>query len=131
MAPQLSARGREMPASPIRKLAPLAEEAKRRGVHVYHLNIGQPDIETPPAMRARLATIHDKVLAYTPSDGTPEYLAALSEYYRRTGLSLGTSELLATTGGSEALQFALYCAAGPGDEVLVAEPFYTNYNSFA
>jgi aspartate aminotransferase len=120
-----------MPASPIRKLMPLAEEAKRRGVRVYHLNIGQPDLETPPAMRERLAALKDKTYAYSPSGGTPEYLASLQEYYRRIGVPLAASELIATTGGSEAVLFSFVACANEGDDVLVAEPFYTNYNSFA
>jgi aspartate aminotransferase len=119
-----------MPASPIRKLAPVADEAKRRGVHVYHLNIGQPDLETPLALRSKLAAA-DRVLAYTPSGGTPEYLAALRRYYAGVGLELETSQLLATTGGSEAILFAIFAAAAEGDEALVYEPFYTNYNSYA
>ena len=92
--PQVSARGNRMPASPIRKLMPVAEEAKRQGVRVLHLNIGQPDLETPAAMRERLTRLPDKVIAYTPSGGTPEYLAFLSEYYRRLGLSLSAEELI-------------------------------------
>lgn len=120
-----------MPASPIRRLMPLADAARQRGVHVYHLNIGQPDIETPPALRARLARIQDKVLAYSPSGGTPEFLEALGEYYRRLGIALGPGELIATTGGSEALLFALLAVGGEGDEVLVVEPFYANYQAFA
>jgi aspartate aminotransferase len=131
MTPTISNRGRSMPASPIRKLMPLADQAKQRGVHVYHLNIGQPDIETPAVMRDRLKAIQEKVLAYSPSAGTPEYLAALREYYRRVGLDLGASELIATTGGSEALLFALLTVANQGDDVLVVEPFYTNYTAFA
>ena len=131
MTPKVSARARLMPASPIRRLMPLADAARRRGVHVYHLNIGQPDIETPPALRARLARIQDKVLAYSPSAGTPEFLEALGEYYRRLGIALGPDELIATTGGSEALLFALLAVGGEGDEVLVVEPFYTNYQAFA
>jgi aspartate aminotransferase len=119
-----------MPASPIRKLMPLAEEAKRRGVKVYHLNIGQPDIETPEVMRRRL-TLAPKVLAYTPSNGTPEFLAALQSYYASLGLSLTTADLVATTGGSEAIQFALLACSDPGGDMLVPEPFYTNYSSFA
>jgi aspartate aminotransferase len=130
MRPQISPRGRAMPASPIRKLAPVADEAKRRGVHVYHLNIGQPDLETPLALRSKLAAA-DRVLAYTPSGGTPEYLAALRRYYAGVGLELETSQLLATTGGSEAILFAIFAAAAEGDEALVCEPFYTNYNSYA
>ena len=119
-----------MPASPIRKLAPLADAAKRRGIRVYHLNIGQPDLETPAALRAKLAEA-PPVLAYTPSGGTPEYLAALSVYYRNLGFELGPGELVATTAGSEALLFALFAASSDGDDALVCEPYYTNYNSYA
>jgi len=119
-----------MPASPIRKLAPLADAAKRRGIRVYHLNIGQPDLETPAALRAKLAEA-PPVLAYTPSGGTPEYLAALSVYYRNLGFELGPGELVATTAGSEALLFALFAATSDGDDALVCEPYYTNYNSYA
>ncbi|MGE0638693.1 MAG: pyridoxal phosphate-dependent aminotransferase [Thermoanaerobaculia bacterium] len=128
--PQLSARGRAMPASPIRKLMPLAEEAKRRGVRVLHLNIGQPDLETPAVMRDRLRRV-ESTIAYSPSVGTPEYLDSLIEYYRRLGIPLASSELVATTGGSEALLFAFFAAASVGDEALTVEPYYTNYNSFA
>jgi len=110
---------------------PLAEEAKRRGIHVYHLNIGQPDLETPPAMRDRLARLNEKVYAYTPSAGTPEFLASLLTYYRRLGVSLSTEEILATTGGSEAILFAMLACADEGGEALVVEPYYTNYNAFA
>lgn len=130
MKPQISERARHVPASPIRKLMPLADEARRRGIHVYHLNIGQPDIETPEPMRARLSRV-EKTLAYTPSGGTPEYLQALSAYYRRLGFELTPNELLATTGGSEALLFAMLACAGDGDDALVVEPFYTNYLAFA
>jgi aspartate aminotransferase len=129
--PQISRRARLMPASPIRKLMPLAEEAKRRGVHVYHLNIGQPDLETPPAMRERLAKLKDRTYAYSPSGGTPEYLESLQEYYRRLGIPLAANELIATTGGSEAVLFSFLACANEGDDVLVVEPYYTNYNSFA
>jgi len=130
MALQISERGRKMPASPIRKLMPLADEAKRRGVKVYHLNIGQPDLETPPAMRAKLAQA-PSVYAYTPSAGTAECLATLREYYGRLGVDLGSDQVIATTGGSEAILFALMACAGEGDEALVVEPFYTNYTAFA
>ena len=130
MALQISERGRKMPASPIRKLMPLADEAKRRRVKVYHLNIGQPDLETPPAMRAKLAQA-PSVYAYTPSAGTAECLATLREYYRRLGVELGPDQIIATTGGSEAILFALMACAGEGDEALVVEPFYTNYTAFA
>lgn len=130
MLPIVSPRGRAMPASPIRKLAPLADAAKRRGVRVYHLNIGQPDLETPAALRAKLAHA-GPVLAYSPSGGTPEYLAALSTYYRGLGFELGPDEILATTAGSEALLFAFFATAAEGDDALVCEPYYTNYNSYA
>lgn len=131
MTPRVSARADRMPASPIRKLMPLAEQAKRRGVHVYHLNIGQPDLETPEPMRRRLAELRDRVFAYSPSAGTPEYLASLREYYGRLGIRLALDELLATTGGSEAILFAMLAAADPEEDGLVVEPFYTNYNAFA
>jgi aspartate aminotransferase len=131
MPPEISERGRRMPASPIRKLMPLAEEAKRRGTRVYHLNIGQPDLETPPAMRERLQRYPERVIAYSPSGGTPEYLASLQAYYRRLGISLSLEELIATTGGSEAILFAMLACGDDGDEALVVEPFYTNYSAFA
>ncbi len=130
MAPSVSERARQVPASPIRKLTPLADAAKRRGVNVYHLNIGQPDLETPAAMRAKLA-LAPSVLAYTPSAGTAECLDALAQYYGRLGIALTADELVVTTGGSEALLFALLACAGEGDEALVVEPFYTNYQAFA
>jgi len=110
---------------------PLAEETKRQGVRVLHLNIGQPDLETPAPMRERLARWSDKVIAYTPSGGTPEYLAFLVEYYRRLGIPLSTEEIIATTGGSEAILFAFLACADSGDEALTVEPFYTNYSAFA
>src|SRR5437899_8337454 len=97
----LSRRAHAMPASPIRKLAPLAEEAKKRGTKVYHLNIGQPDIETPACMRDRLKQLNERVLEYSPSAGTPEYLQSLQRYYeRQLGIPLATDQILATTGGS-------------------------------
>ncbi len=130
MKPNISPRGRAMPASPIRKLMPVADEAKRRGVKVFHLNIGQPDLETPAVMRDRL-TRAERVFAYTPSGGTPEYLESLRTYYARLGLPLDLDELIATTGGSEAILFALFATTSDGDEALIVEPYYTNYNAFA
>jgi aspartate aminotransferase len=127
---QTSKRGRSMPASPIRKLMPLADEARRRGTRVFQLNIGQPDLETPAPMRAKLAGA-PPIFAYTPSAGTPECLASLREYYRRQGIEIGADEIVATTGGSEAILFAFMACADVGDELLLAEPFYTNYASFA
>jgi aspartate aminotransferase len=130
MTLEVSERGRRMPASPIRKLMPVAEAAKRRGVRVYHLNIGQPDLETPEPMRRRLADAPN-VFAYSPSAGTPECLATFVEYYRRLGVSLSADELIATTGGSEAVFFAMMACGNEGDDVLLVEPFYTNYQAFA
>jgi len=121
-----------MPASPIRKLVPLADAAKARGTKVYHLNIGQPDIETPACMRDRLKKMDTKVLEYSPSAGTPEFLRSLQLYYqRRLGIPLGLNQILATTGGSEAILFSLIACADAGDDLLVVEPFYANYASFA
>jgi len=128
----LSRRALAMPESPIRKLAPLAEAAKARGVRVYHLNIGQPDIETPACMRDRLKILDAKVLEYSPSSGTPEYVRSLQSYYeRRLGMQLGVQQILATTGGSEAILFSFMACANEGEEVMVAEPFYANYRTFA
>jgi aspartate aminotransferase len=129
--PALSKRAIAMPASPIRKLMPLADEAKKRGTRVYHLNIGQPDIETPEVMRRRLRELTDTVYAYTPSGGTPEYLATLQQYYRGIGIELSLGEIIATTGGSEAILFAMMACGNEGDDALVVEPFYTNYSAFA
>src|SRR5437870_12392593 len=113
----ISDRGRELPQSPIRKLAPLADAAKRRGTKVYHLNIGQPDIETPACMLDRLKQIDDRVLAYSPSSGTPAFLQSLRSYYEhRLGLSLEIDQILATTGGSEAILFAFMACANEGDD---------------
>jgi aspartate aminotransferase len=131
MTPPISHRARLMPASPIRKLMPLADDARKRGIHIYHLNIGQPDIETPEPMRRRLRDLRDKVFAYTPSGGTPEYVATIQAYYQGIGIALGLEDIIATTGGSEALLFAFLACASEGDEALVVEPFYTNYSAFA
>jgi aspartate aminotransferase len=131
MNPEISHRGHSMPASPIRRLAPLADAAKARGIHVHHLNIGQPDLETPPAMRERLSKIDEKVFCYAPSGGTPEFVGFLQDYYARQGILVGPEEILATTGGSEAILFAMLACADEGEEVLVVEPFYTNYAAFA
>ena len=128
----LSERARRMPASPIRKLAPLAEAAKARGTRVLHLNIGQPDIETPACMRDRLKTLDARVLEYSPSTGTPEFIRSLQRYYeRRLGLTLAPDQILATTGGSEAILFAFLACANEGDDVMVVEPYYANYSAFA
>src|SRR5215470_3650898 len=131
MTPPISNRARLMPASPIRKLMPLAEEARRRGIHIYHLNIGQPDLETPEPMRARLRELRDRVFAYTPSGGTPEYVATIQAYYQGLGIPVALEDIIATTGGSEAVLFAFMACANEGDEAIVVEPFYTNYSAFA
>ncbi len=131
MCAQLSLRGQVMPASPIRKLVPFADEAKARGVHVYHLNIGQPDIESPERALAALETLQTRVIAYSHSQGEAGYLEALISYYARFGIALERSNINVTTGGSEAILFALLITMNPGEEVLVPEPFYTNYNAFA
>lgn len=130
-AVQLSERARTMPASPIRKLAPLYEQARSRGVHVYALNIGQPDIVTPDVMRTAYRNWDQPVLAYGHSAGLAEYRAGLARYYARFGIKVRPEEILVTTGGSEAILFALLAVCEPGDNVLVPEPFYTNYSGFA
>lgn len=127
----LSERARSMPASPIRKLVPLCDAARARGVRVYPLNIGQPDIETPEAMRAAYRAWDQPVLAYGHSAGLPEYRANLARYYARYDIHVTPDEILVTTGGSEAIQFALMAVCQPGDNILVPEPFYTNYAGFA
>jgi aspartate aminotransferase len=131
-APVLSRRALDMPASPIRKLAPLAEAAKARGTRVLHLNIGQPDLETPACIRDRLKQLDSRVLEYSPSGGTPEFIRSLKRYYeRRLGLQLESNQILATTGGSEAILFAFFACANVGDDVIVVEPYYANYKAFA
>lgn len=120
-----------MPASPIRKLVPLGDEAKRRGTHVYHLNIGQPDIETPPEFFDAVRSYQEKVIAYGNSQGIRLFLESLAGYYSTLGIDITPADILVTTGGSEAITFAMMAVAEPGDEILCFEPFYTNYNGFA
>ncbi|MGZ8796712.1 MAG: pyridoxal phosphate-dependent aminotransferase [Thermoanaerobaculia bacterium] len=127
----ISRRAQLMPTSPIRKLQPLADAARARGTRVFQLNIGQPDIETPACMLDRLKTLDTRVIEYSPSTGTPEYLRSLQRYYeRQLGLNLGLNQILATTGGSEAILFAFMACANNGDDVMVVEPFYANYRTF-
>jgi len=128
---QLSERAIEMQASPIRKLMPYADAAKKSGIHVYHLNIGQPDIETPPEFWNAVKNYSQKVLAYGHSQGLASYLKALSDYYHRCGLEISPDEIVVTTGGSEAIVFAFMLICKPGEKIIVFEPFYTNYNGFA
>ncbi|NIM01334.1 MAG: aminotransferase class I/II-fold pyridoxal phosphate-dependent enzyme [Acidobacteria bacterium] len=131
MAVRLARRAAEQPASPIRRLAPFAAEARRSGRHVFQLNIGQPDIPAPREVLERLQTFDQPNVAYGPSEGLPEFIEAVREYYDSLGLTYRTEELFATTGGSEALLFTLAAIADHGDDVLVFEPFYTNYSGFA
>src|SRR5690606_25818795 len=116
--------------SPIRKLSPYAEKAKREGKRVYHLNIGQPDIETPQAMLDAIHNVDFKVWAYTPSEGVESYRIKLAGYYNRLGYSVTADDILITNGGSEALSFAMQACVNPGEEIIIPEPFYANYNSF-
>jgi len=120
-----------MPASPIRKLVPYAEEAKRKGRKVYHLNIGQPDIATPEVALEAVRKYDQKVIAYSHSAGNESYRRKLAAFYRNIGIDVNFEQLLITTGGSEAILFGLLSCYNPGDEVIVPEPFYTNYNGFA
>ena len=128
---EISKRGQALPASPIRKLIPFADQAKKRGIKIYHLNIGQPDIETPAEFWQAVKGYTSKALAYGNSQGMADYLKKLSAYYHRCGLDIGSDEIIVTTGGSEAIIFAMTIICEPGDEIMVFEPFYTNYNGFA
>ncbi len=129
--PSISTKGRQMPASPIRKLTPFAEEAKKQGKKVYHLNIGQPDIETPDVMLQAVRNSSFKIWAYTPSEGTASYRNKLAAYYRDLHYPVSAEDIIVTNGGSEAITIALQTCLDPGDEVIIPEPFYANYNGFA
>ena len=127
----LSRKAKEMPASPIRKLVPFADEAKKRGVKVYHLNIGQPDIASPKEALDAVKNATPTLIAYPHSQGIESYRAGLAKYYQNICIDVTASDINITNGGSEALQIALSVTCNPEDEVIVIEPFYTNYNSFA
>ena len=129
--PSISLKGKKMPASPIRKLVPFSEEAKKRGVKVYHLNIGQPDIETPENVIQKIRNFDMKVLEYSHSAGMISYRKKLVEYYKSCNIDVTPDEMIVTTGGSEAILFAMNACLDPGDEVIIPEPFYANYNGFA
>jgi aspartate aminotransferase len=129
--PNISEKGRHMPASPIRKLTPFAEKAKLEGKKVYHLNIGQPDIETPEGMLNAVKNIDFKVWAYTASEGTLSYRKKLAGYYNKLHYNIAPENIIVTTGGSEAITIAMMACLDPGDEVIIPEPFYANYNGFA
>lgn len=129
--PKISVRGTEMPESPIRKLAPLAYAAKERGVHVFHLNIGQPDLPTPAAAIDAIKNIDRRILEYSPSQGYLSYRKKLVNYYAKYNIKLTADDIIITSGGSEAVLFAFLACLNPGDEIIVPEPAYANYMAFA
>ncbi|MCQ2278450.1 MAG: pyridoxal phosphate-dependent aminotransferase [Bacteroidales bacterium] len=129
--PQISKKGNDLPKSAIRKLIPYSDAAKARGTKVIHLNIGQPDIETPKGALKALAETEIGVLAYAPSNGNLSYRKKLVEYYKRNDININENEIIVTCGGSEALQFAFTVCLNPGEEILIPEPYYANYNTFA
>ena len=129
--PKISEKGLAMPASPIRKLVPYAEEAKRKGRKVYHLNIGQPDIPTPQVALDAVKNNDLKVVEYSHSAGFESYRKGLAKYYQGLGIDITHNDMIITTGGSEAITIAFMTCLNPGDEVIIPEPFYANYNGFA
>lgn len=129
--PKVSNKGKQMPESPIRKLVPYADIAKKKGNKVYHLNIGQPDIKTPEVAMNSIKNLDIKVLEYSHSAGFESYRTKLSEYYKKTGLPIEVADIIITTGGSEALLFAMGSTMDYGDEIIIPEPFYANYNGFS
>lgn len=129
--PHISNKGRQMPESPIRKLVPYAESAKKKGRKVYHLNIGQPDIKTPDVAMEAIRNVNFDILEYSHSAGFESYRNKLSAYYKAHGLPIDTADIIITTGGSEALLFAMGSTMDAGDEIIIPEPFYANYNGFA
>src|SRR4030042_5968945 len=128
---QISKRAREIQESPIRKLATIANMTKKRGISIYHLNIGQPDINTPEIFYQNIRKFSDKVLSYGPSDGLEELKIAMIEYFSRYNIQLETKDIVISTGGSEAISFTFNVIGDPGDEIIIPEPFYTNYNGYA
>ncbi len=130
--PKISTKGHNMPSSPIRKLVPFADQAKKEGKKIYHLNIGQPDIETPEVMLNAIKNIDFKVWSYTHSEGIPSYREKLAGYYNKAGYTgITASNIIVTTGGSEAITIAVNACLNAGDEIIIPEPFYANYNGFA
>ncbi|MCQ2286038.1 MAG: pyridoxal phosphate-dependent aminotransferase, partial [Bacteroidales bacterium] len=129
--PTISKKGSAMPSSPIRKLVPFADAAKKRGIKVFHLNIGQPDIETPQGAREAVKNFDQKVISYSHSAGFLSCREKLVQYYKSVNIDVTTDEILITTGGSEGISFAFNACLDPGDEVIIPEPFYANYNAFA
>ena len=129
--PNLSQKAVQMPASPIRRLVPCSEAAKKRGTTVYHLNIGQPDIETPEVALNAIRNFDEKVIEYSHSAGNESYRKGLAAYYTKVGIPIAHEDVMITTGGSEALTIGFMTCCNPGDEVIIPEPFYANYNGFA
>jgi len=129
--PSISTKGKQMPASPIRRLVPYAEEAKKKGRKVYHLNIGQPDIRTPEVARNAVKNMTARVIEYSHSAGNESYRRKLAAFYQKLGIQVDHTEMLVTTGGSEAISFALMSTVNPGEEVIVPDPFSANYNGFS
>ena len=129
--PSISIKGKNMPESPIRKLVPYAENAKKRGIEVFHLNIGQPDIKTPDCALQAIKNNTVEVLAYSRSEGSEVYRSKIAEYYAKNNINVTANEIIVTTGGSEALLFAMGSITDPGDEIIIPEPFYANYNGFS
>ncbi len=129
--PKISNKGNNMPQSPIRKLVPYAETAKKKGVHVFHLNIGQPDIKTPEIVMQAVKDSTIEVLSYSRSEGSDEYRQKIAAYYKQHNINVEAQDIIVTTGGSEALMFALGSITDFGDEIIIPEPFYANYNGFS
>lgn len=129
--PQISKRGQAMPQSPIRKLAPLAAKAAEKGIHIYHLNIGQPDLPTPKEALDAIHNVNRRILEYSPSQGFLSYRQKLVSFYRHYNINVDANDIIITTGGSEAVLFAFMSTLNPGDEILITEPFYANYMAFA
>jgi len=129
--PTISTKGKNMPESPIRKLVPYAENAKKNGIEVFHLNIGQPDIKTPDVALEAIKNNTVEVLAYSRSEGSEEYRKKIANYYIKNNIHVTADEIIVTTGGSEALLFAMGSITDPGDEIIIPEPFYANYNGFS
>src|SRR5690606_2004618 len=129
--PKVSLKGQQMPESPIRKLVPYAEAAKKKGHKVYHLNIGQPDIKTPEVALEAIKNNTVKILEYSHSAGFESYRNKLAAYYTNHGVSVNAADIIITTGGSEALLFAMGSTMDAGDEIIIPEPFYANYNGFS
>jgi aspartate aminotransferase len=129
--PKISNKGLQMPPSPIRKLVPFAEAAKKRGIQIFHLNIGQPDIKTPEVMMDAIRNIKLDVIEYSHSAGIESYRKRLAEYYNKNNIQVDYTDIMITTGGSEAIEIAMMACLDPGDEIIIPEPYYANYNGFS